>query len=60
MKKEKFGSIFKFIMTNVSGDNIKNELTITIIIFEKINIEIQLVLHKILQHHLRNSCHLRN
>lgn len=60
MKKEKFGFIFKFIMKNVSGDNVNNELTITIIIFEKINIDIQLVLHKILQHHLRNSSHLRN
>ena len=45
----------------ISNDDIKNELVmITVTIFENINIEIQLVLHKILQHNLRNSFHLRN
>lgn len=29
-------------------------------IFERVNIKIQLLLYKILQHHLRNSSHLRN
>lgn len=48
-------------MMNILDDNIKNELVmITVTIFENINIEIQLVLHKILQHNLRNSFHLRN
>ena len=48
-------------MMTISNDDIKNELVmITVTIFENINIEIQLVLHKILQHNLRNSFHLRN
>lgn len=46
---------------NISNDDIKNELVmITVTIFENINTEIQLVLHKILQNNLRNSFPLRN